>query len=82
MREQEKHRQRIYDLLITESKPKRFFEIIGRSLWPSLIPDHNPLDYPIWGVLENKTNQLPIEILIRLTLLLRRNGIKDLKNLF
>ena len=48
MSEQEKERQRIYDLLKSESKPK-YSEIIG-------IPDLNSLDYSIWGVLENKTN--------------------------
>ena len=47
-----------------------------------LSPDHNPLDYGLWGVLENKTNALPIQILVRLRLLLRENGIKYLKNLF
>ena len=29
---------------------------IGVSLWPPSSPDLNPLDYAIWGVLENKTN--------------------------
>ena len=45
-----------------------------------LNPDLNPLDYAIWGV-ENKNMQLPIQILVRFRLLLRRNGIKCLKNL-
>ena len=31
-------------------------KITGDSLWPPLSPDHNPLDYTIWGILENKTN--------------------------
>ena len=30
--------------------------ISGVSLWPPLSPDLNPLDYAVWGVLENKTN--------------------------
>ena len=38
-------------------KPSQnFFEIIGVSLWPKSSQDFNPLDYAIWGVLENKTN--------------------------
>ena len=31
-------------------------EIIGISLWPTPSPKLNPIDYAIWGVLENKTN--------------------------
>ena len=46
MSEQEKKRQRTYDLLNAETKP----------LWPPSNSDHNPLDYAIWGILENKTN--------------------------
>ena len=51
MREQEKKRQRIYNLLNAKTKPK-FSEIIGVSVWPSSSPDLNPLDFAIWGVLE------------------------------
>ena len=48
-----------------------------------LSSDLNLLDYAIWGVLENKQKmQLPIKILVCLKLLLKRNGIKCLKNLF
>ena len=56
MSEQEKKWQRIYDLLNTETKPKKISEIICVSLWPPSSPDRNPLDYAIWGVLENKMN--------------------------
>ena len=51
MREQEKKRQRIYDLLNTETKPKK----IGVSLWPPSSPDLKPYDV-LWSILENKTN--------------------------
>ena len=46
-----------------------------------LRPDLDPLDYVIWEVLENKTKQmqLPIQILVHLRLILRKNGIKYLK---
>ena len=40
----------------SEIKAKKISGIIGISLWPPSRPDHNPLDYTIWGVLENKTN--------------------------
>ena len=57
MCEQEKKRQKIYDLLNAETKPKRISEIIiGVSLWLPSSPDLNPLDYAIWGVLENRIN--------------------------
>ena len=56
MREQEKKRQRIYYLLNAETNtPQKISEIIAVSLWPPSNPDLNPLDYNIWGVLENKT---------------------------
>ena len=54
MSDQEKKQQRIYDLLKT--KLKKISEIIGVYLWPPSSPDHNPFDYIIWGILENKTN--------------------------
>ena len=67
MSEQEKNGQEIYDLLNAERK---ISEIIRVSLWSPLNPDFNPLDYYIWGVLENKQKlQLPIQIVIRLRLL-------------
>ena len=56
MSEREKKRQRTYDLLNAETKPKKYPEIIGVSLWLLSSPDLNPLDYAIWGVLENKPN--------------------------
>ena len=37
-------------------KPKKISETIGVYLQPPSSPDHNPLDYTIWGVLEYKTN--------------------------
>ena len=52
MHEQEKKRQRIYELLSAENKPKKLSEKIRVSLWPN----PKPFDYVIWGVLENKTN--------------------------
>ena len=58
MSEQEQKRQRIYDLLNAEIKPKKISKIIGVSLWPSSSPDLNPFDYTIWGVFENKTNAI------------------------
>ena len=51
-----KKRNRIYDLLNTKTKQKKISEIIEVSLWPPSRPDHNPLDYTLWGILENKTN--------------------------
>ena len=56
MSEQEKKRERIYDLLNTKTKPKIIFKITGISLWPPSNLDLNPLDYTIWDILENKTN--------------------------
>ena len=50
MRKQEKKRR---------NQTKRISKINGDSLWPPLRPDHNRLDYAIWGVLENKTNATP-----------------------
>ena len=37
-------------------------------LWPPSSPDHNPLDYIIWGILENKTNTTFHRILVHLRL--------------
>ena len=53
MSEQEKKRQRIYDLLNAKTKQEKISEIIGVSLW-SPSPDLNPLNYIIWDILENK----------------------------
>ena len=44
-----------------------------------LSPDLNPLDYAMRAVLENKTNSTSH---VSIVLLLRKNGIKCLKNLF
>ena len=35
---------------------KKISEIIGVSFWPPSSVDLAPLDYAIWGILENKTN--------------------------
>ena len=59
MSEQEKKRQGIYDLINTKTKPPQNSEIIEISLWLSLSPDLNSLDYIIRGILENKTNTTP-----------------------
>ena len=58
MSEQEKKRQRIYDLINAEWKPKNISEITGVSLWPPSSPDFNPLDYATRDVLENKNKCL------------------------
>ena len=81
MSEQEKKQQRIYDSLNAETKPKKISSIIGVSLWSPSSLDLDPLDYAIWSILENKT-KLPIQILICLRLVLKKNGIKYQKNLF
>ena len=40
--------------LTPKPSQKNISEIIGVSSWSPSCPDHNPLDYTIWGVLENK----------------------------
>ena len=55
MSEEEKKRQRIYDI-----KPKKTFRNNYSFLWPPSSPDHNPLDFTIWSILENKTNATSI----------------------
>ena len=55
---------------------------VRTAIKQDLNQDFNPVNYAIWGVLENKTNATPIQILVRLRLLLRRNEMKCLKNLF
>ena len=53
MSEQEKKRQRIYDLHKAKTKPPpKVF------LWAPSSPDLKTFDYTIWGVLENKTNAI------------------------
>ena len=47
MNEQEKKRQRIYDLFNAENKQKNP-EIIAVSWWTPLNPDLNSVDYAIW----------------------------------
>ena len=42
--------------LTPKPNQKSISEIIDISLCPPSSPDHNHLDYAIWGVLENKTN--------------------------
>ena len=51
-----RNEKKIYDLLNTQTKSKKISEIIEVSLKPLSSSDLNPLDYTIWGVLENKTN--------------------------
>ena len=60
MCEQEKKQQRIYDL------PKKISKIIGISLWLPGSSGINPLDYAIWGILENKTNATSHSIIVLL----------------
>ena len=64
----------IYDLLYAKTKPKKISEIIGVSLWRPSSPDLNSFDYTIFS--KTKQMQLPIQVLVHLRLLLRRNGIK------
>ena len=47
MNEQEKKRQRIYDLLNAKTKPPKISKIIEVSLWPLSHPDLKPLDYAL-----------------------------------
>ena len=56
MSEQEKQRQRIYDLFNAETKPKTISEKIVVSLRLPSGPDLNLPDYDICGVLENEIN--------------------------
>ena len=57
-KKKKKKQQRIYDLLNAETKKKKkknlrnnwnFFQVFIK-------PDHNHLDYALWGILENKTH--------------------------
>ena len=43
-------------ICLTPKSRQKISEIVAVSLWPLSTPDLNPLDYAIWGVLENKTN--------------------------
>ena len=43
-------------ICLTLKPSQKISEIIGVSLWLPSSPDLNPLDYSIWGVLENKRN--------------------------
>ena len=54
--EQKMKRQRIYDLLNADTKPKNVFEKIRVSLWPPSSPGLKILDYGIRSVLVNKIN--------------------------
>ena len=55
---------------------------VRTTIKQDLSPNLNPLVYAIWRILENKTNATSIQILVCIRWLLRRNGIKYLKNLF
>ena len=56
MNMQEKKRQRIYDLLTAETKPKNIPEIIGVSLSTLTSPDIKPLWLRYMSLFRNKTN--------------------------
>ena len=43
-------------ICLTPKPTKKISEIIGVSLWTLSSPNHNPLNYAILGVFENKTN--------------------------
>ena len=56
-----------------------------RKLWGQQLnkieaQNFNSIDYAVWDVLEK--NAIPIQILVRLRLLYKRNGVKCPKNLF
>ena len=53
MSEQKMKRQKMYLLNV---KAKRNSEIFGLNLWPPSSPNFKPLDYDLWGILENKRN--------------------------
>ena len=55
MTEQEKRRQNV-GLGERRNQAKKISEIIEVSLWPPSCLDINPIDFAIWGLLENKTN--------------------------
>ena len=40
-------------ICLTPKPSQKIYEMIGVCLWPPSSPDLNPLDYAIWGVLEN-----------------------------
>ena len=42
--------------LRSKSSQKKISKMIGVSLRPPSSPDLNPLDYTMWGILENQTN--------------------------
>ena len=52
------------------------------NLWPPSGPDLNPLDYAIWGALENKTNATSHPNIGALKTAIEEEWIKCLKNLF
>ena len=82
MSKQEKKND-IESMICLTSKPShKISDIIGISLWPPSSPNLNPLDYHTWDVLENKTNAISHQNVGCLKLLLRRNRIKCLQNLF
>ena len=43
-------------ICLTPKTSQTLSEIIGISLWRPSSLDLNPLDYTMWGILENKTN--------------------------
>ena len=62
-------RKHINDLKVHE-------KTVRRAIKRDLSPDLNPLDYAIWGILENKTKmQLSIHILVRLRLIEKKKMV-------
>jgi len=50
------HRARQMVELLQQETPK----FIAPNLWPSNIPNLNPIDYRIWGVMQNHVYQMPV----------------------
>ena len=56
MSEQKKRNNKESTIYLMLQPSQKIFERIGVYLWPPSNPELNPLDYAIWGVLENKIN--------------------------
>ena len=74
------------NLMTSIRKHSSELKVHEKTVWSEINEDlssyFNPLDYAIWGILEGKQQQFPIQIFVRLSLLLRRNGIEYLQNLY
>ena len=55
---------------------------VRTAIKQNLSPDLNPLDYPVWGVLENKTNATSHLIIGSLKTDIEEEWKKCVKNLF